>query len=584
MPKGVSHQPERIEADVGGRFFLPWLKGYRGADAVTDAVAGLTLASYMLPAAIGDASLAGLPPESGLYACILSGLVFWFLCGSRHTAITVTSAISLLLGVSLAPLAGGDPTRHAALAACATLLVSALALIAWLCRAGFLVNFVSESVMLGFKVGVALTLASSQLPKLFGVSGGHGAFWERSTHFARHAHEAHAPALAVGLAALAILILGKVFFRRAPVALLVVAGGIAASAMLGLADRGVRMLGEVPQGLPSFALPAVRLDDLNDLLPLAMACFLLGAVETAAIGRMFAAKHGRKFDANRELLALAGANLASGVARGMPVSGGMSQSLVNESAGARSPASGLFAALALLAVALFLSGLLRNLPEPALAAIVLMAVVGLVNVRAISRLWRHDKAELAIAAAALAGVLASGLLRGVLIGAVISMILLIRRASRPHVATLGRIPGSRRFSDMERHPDNEAIPGVVVVRPEASIVYFNAEHIREAALAAARARGAEARTLVLDMSASPMMDLAGAEIVLELEGELRAKGVRLILVEARASVRDRLRDVGLEDRIGRIDRFTTVADAIDAVDGRMTAQAGSAGASPGADR
>lgn len=542
-----------------------WLRAYRIGLFRADSVAGFTLAAYLLPAAIGDASLARLPPEAGLYSCMFAGLVFWALCSSRHTAVTVTSAISLLMGTTLGSLAEGDATRFGALAACTALFVAALAFAAWLVRAGSLVNFVSETVLIGFKAGVALTLASTQLPKLFGMSGAHGGFWVCARHFFSHLGETNRASLAIGLGALGILVLGKVFLKNKPVALFVVVGGIIAAGALGLGERGVKMLGEVPRGLPPIGLPAVHLSDLNDLLPLAMACFLLGAVETAAIGRMFASKHGGRLDANQEFLALAGANLAAGLGQGLPVSGGMSQSLVNESGGAKTPVSGLVASLVILVVALFLSGTLRNLPQPVLAAVVLMAVVGLVKVSALKHLWRNDKPELLIALAALAGVLASGLLRGVLIGAVISMLLLIRRASRPHVAFLGRIPGTRRYSDMERHPDNEAIPGVVVFRPEASLVYFNADHVRDAVIAKVRSTAPAPRIVICDLSASPMMDLAGAETIRGLDKELQLMKMELQIVEARSSVRDKLRLEGVENRMGRIDRFTSVADAIEAI-------------------
>jgi MFS superfamily sulfate permease-like transporter len=323
---------------------LSWLRGYGPGDGRADAVAGVTLAAYMLPAAIGDASLARLPPQAGLYPCLSAGLVFPWLCGSRHTCITATSAISLLMGTTLAPMAGGDAGRFAALDACTALFVAALALAAWLIKAGALVNFVSESVMLGFKLGVALLLASSQIPKLLGIGAAHGNVLNNFRHLAAHAGEANKASLVVGLAALATLALGKVLLKNRPVALLVAVGGIIAAGAAGLESQGVKLLGEVPQGIPRIGLPDVSQNGLNELLPLAMACLLLGAVETVAIGRMFAAKHDGRLDANRELLALAGANLAAGLGRGFPVSGGLSQSLVSESAGARTPLSGSIAA------------------------------------------------------------------------------------------------------------------------------------------------------------------------------------------------------------------------------------------------
>lgn len=286
-----------------------WLPNYQSQWLRADLIAGVTLAAYLMPAGLADASLANVPSEAGLYACLFSGLVFWLFCSSRHTAITVTSAISVLVGASLGDLAGGDALRFWALASCTALMVGVLAFIAWLIKAGVIVNFISESVLVGFKCGIALFIASTQLPKLFGFKGSHGDFWERSGYFFSHLRETNGASLVLGLCALAALLLGKRFLKNKPVALFVVIAGILAAASMDLGRLGVKLLGQVPQGMPPFGLPAVHASDLNDLLPLALACFLLGAVESAAIGRMFAAKHGYRFDANQELLGIAGANV-----------------------------------------------------------------------------------------------------------------------------------------------------------------------------------------------------------------------------------------------------------------------------------
>jgi MFS superfamily sulfate permease-like transporter len=290
---------------------------------------------------------------------------------------------------------------------------------------------------------------------------------------------------------------------------------------------------------------------------------MLGAVETAAIGRMFAEKHGYRLDPNQEFLALAGANLAAGVGQAFPISGGMSQSLVNESGGARTPLSGLIAAGIILVVALFFTDLLKNLPQPVLAAIVLMAVASLVKVKVLKRLWQVHRSEFYVAATALLGVLSAGLLQGVLIGAVISMVLLIRRTSTPHVAFLGRIPGTRRYSDIERHSDNEPISGILAFRVESGIVYFNAEHVFDTVLARLDAATEPIRLVIWDLTTSPMIDMAGAHTFLTLKTELDKRGIAFRIVEARSTVRDMLRTEGVEEKVGRVDRFTTLADAID---------------------
>src|SRR5213595_1962583 len=555
-------------ATTGGRWnniipALTWLRAYQSNWLRADLIAGVTLAAYLKPAGLADASLANLPPEAGLYACLFSGLVFWLFCSSRHTAITVTSAISVLVGASLGDLAGGDASRFWALASCTALIVGGLGFIAWLAKAGVIVNFISESVLVGFKCGIALFIASTQLPKLLGFKGSHGDFWERSGYFFSHLGETNMTSLLLGLGALAVLLLGKRFFKNKPVALVVVIAGIVVASSMDLGSLGVKLLGQVPQGLPPFGLPAVHVSDLNDLLPLALGCFLLGMVETAALGRTFAVKHGYRFDANQELLGIASANVMAGLGHGFPVSGGMSQSLVNESSGARTPLSGFIASLLMLLIVLFVSGALRYLPQPVLAAIVLMAVTGLFNVAALRHFWRADRAEFVVAIAALLGVLGSGLLRGVLIGAIISLVQLLRRASRPHVAFLGRIPGTRRFSDMARHLDNEPVPGVLVVRIESSLLYFNAEHVRDVVVSRVRAEPTPPKLVVLDLSAAPRVDLQSAHALGGMADELTGKGIRFQAVEPRASVRDRLRNEGVDGKLGGVNRFTTVADAID---------------------
>jgi sulfate permease, SulP family len=567
---GENLEPTRSESQAaarrGGYNIFPaltWLRAYQPKWLRADLVAGVTLAAYLMPAGLADASLANLPPEAGLYTCLFSGLVFWLFCSSRHTAITVTSAISVLVGASLGDLAGGDPSRFWALASCTALIVGGLGFIAWLAKAGVIVNFISESVLVGFKCGIALFIASTQLPKLFGFKGSHGDFWERSGYFFSHLRETNMASLLLGLGALAVLLLGKRFLKNKPVALFVVIAGVIAAASMDLGSLGVKLLGQVPQGLPPFGLPAVHVSDLNDLLPLALGCFLLGMVETAALGRTFAVKHGYRFDPNQELLGIASANVMAGLGHGFPASGGMSQSLVNESGGARTPLSGFIASLLMLLIVLFVSGVLRYLPQPVLAAIVLMAVTGLFNVTALRHLWRADRAEFVVAMAALLGVLGSGLLRGVLIGAIISLVQLLRRASRPHVAFLGRIPGTRRFSDMTRHPDNQPVPGALLVRIESSLLYFNAEHVRDAVAARLRAEATPPKIVILDLSASPHMDIQACGVVMNMADDIKAAGARLQIVEARSSVRDRLRAEGIEEHVSQVNRFTSVADAVE---------------------
>jgi high affinity sulfate transporter 1 len=558
-----------------------WFSDYSAALVRPDLVAGLTLAAYLLPAGIGDASLAGLPPEAGLYACLFSGLVFWLFCSSRQTVITVTSALSLLIGASVGELSAGDPAKHAALAAAVTLLLAVIAWAAWLVRAGNAVGFFSETVLVGFKSGLAFYLASTQLPKLFGFKGSHGDFWERSAFFVRHLGETHGPSLLVGLAALACLVAGKLWLKNRPVSFFVVLAGILGARFLGFEDRGVALLGQVPQGLPSLGLPAVGRDDLAHLVPLALACFILAAVETAAIGRMFAQKHRNPFDANQELLALAAANLFAGVGRGLPVSGGMSQSLVNEGAGARTPISGLIAAVFTLVVVVFASGLLRNLPQPVLAAIVLAAVMSLVDVAAFRHILRFSRAEFGVAVVSFLGVLGSGPENGVLLGAAISVVLLLRQAARPRVVELARVPGTTVFADRVRHPENLSMPGVLVARCESALVYFNVEHVRERLFELLHARSDRIELIVLSLGSVPIVDLAGAELLAELHRTFRERGIRFRIADAHGEVRDALRRIGFEKDHGPLESGQTV-DVVLTTSGMLEVARSSGGSADGA--
>lgn len=539
-----------------------WLSAYDRRGVSADVVAGVTLAAYMLPAAIGDASLAGLPAQAGLYACLFSSLVFWAFCSSRVTAISVTSAISLLIGATLGGMDGGDPSRHAALATTTALMVAVLGGIAYVLRAGTIVNFFSETVLVGFKFGVACVLASTQLPKLFGFAGTHGDFWEAMGHFLRALPQTNPIALLIGGTALFLILAGKKLFKNRPVSLVVLIASIAAARMLRLEDYGVKLIGDVPSGLPWPALPTVSRADLNMLFPLASACFLLAAVETSAIGRMFAQRHGYRLDATQEFLAIGVSNLAAGAFGGFPVSGGTSQSLVNDGAGAKTPLSGLVSALVIMFVALMLTGLLRHLPQPVLAAIVIAAVTGLVDVHKLREIWRFDRSEFAVTAAAIIGVLGSGLLNGVVIGVALSILLLIRRAAHPRVTEVARVPGTSYFADIVRHPENERVPGVLIVRPEGSIVYFNVDHVRDRITELIAAGEPPAHLVVMMMAAVPFLDLAGCELVLDLKKTLSQQGIELRLAEARDAVCDALRRAGAEPSIDLASAKLRVADAV----------------------
>jgi high affinity sulfate transporter 1 len=554
---------------AGGRNFFPpaqWLAGYPGKWLAADALAGFTLAAYAIPVSLAYAALAGLPPQMGLYCYLVGGLGYALFGSSRHLAIGPTSAISLVFGVTLAHLAAGDPVRLLSLATLATLMVAGLFMLAWLLRLSVIVNFISESILTGFKAGAALAIVVTQLPKLFGVPGGGDGFFGRVWLFGQQLGQTNPAALAVGLVAIVLLVAGDKWLPGRPVALGVVILSLVAVPLLGLSEYGVQVVGPLPAGLPSFAAHigwgGMDALTLRQLASLAFACFLLSYIESISAARTFALKYHYDLDARQELLGLGAANLFAGLFQGYPSAGGLSQSAVNEQAGARTPLSLVFASLVLVLVLLFLTGLFRNLPGAVLAAVVLVAVSGLINLKELRHLFRVSRLDFAAALAALVGVLLFGILDGVIFAVVVSLLLLLLQTSTPHVAFLGRIPGTDRFSDSARHPDNEPIPGVLAFRVEAALLYFNVDHVLRDVLAHVRNAPPGLKLVICDLSNSAYVDLAGTRMLARLYDELAALGIGLHIVEAHASQRDILRAEGLEKLIGPIQREFSLADAL----------------------
>jgi sulfate permease, SulP family len=536
-----------------------WLTEYRAAWLPADAVAGVTLAAYAIPVSLAYAGLAGLPPQVGVYGYLLGGLGYALLGSSRQLAIGPTSAISLMIAGTVGAMAQGDATHYAQIASLTGFVVALLCLIAWLLRLSGLVTLISDSVLVGFKAGAALTIAMTQLPSLLGVTGGGHNFFERLVLLVPQLGQTNYLIFALGVIAIVLLALGERLLPGRPVALGVVALSIVAASVFGLPALGVATTGEIPPGLPTLEGPELRLRDIEGIVPLAAGCLLLAYIESVSAGRTFAAKHGYGLDPRQELLGIGAANFAAALGHGYPVAGGLSQSAVNDKAGARTPLALVFASAALALCLLFLTGLLENLPKTVLAAVVLTAVSGLLDFPALLRMWRVSRLDFHAAAIALIGVLLLGILQGILLAALASIFLLLASVSRPHVAFLGRAPGTDSYSDLTRHPENEPLPGVIAFRPEASLLYVNAEAVMETVLSRLRsAIPSDIRLVVCDLSASPYLDLAGSRMLHELHGELAAEGIALRVVGAHGRVRDLLRADGLGEKVGRLDRPATL--------------------------
>ena len=546
---------------------LGWLRGYRAAWLPHDIVAGVTLAAYAIPVSLAYAALAGLPPQVGIYGYLLGGIGYALFGSSRQLAVGPTSAISLMIAVSVGAMADGDMQRYAQIASLAALTVATLCVLSWLLRLSVIALLISDSILVGFKIGAGLTIAMTQLPGLFGVPGGGHNFFERLYVLAGQIGDIQVLVLAIGVIAIGLLLLGERWLPGRPVALVVVAIAILLAIGLGLSARGVPVTGEIPSGLPSLSLPALRLRDVEGIVPLAAGCLLLAYVEGVSAGRTFAAKHGYRLDMRQEFLGIGAANLATAFGQGYPVAGGLSQSAVNDKAGAKTPLALVFASISLAICLVYLTDLLENLPKAVLSAIVLTAILGLFDFRALAHMWRVSRLDFNAAVIALVAVLLLGILHGILLAALACVALLLMRVSRTHVAFLGRIPGTQIYSDMARHPDNEPPQNAMIVRPEASLIYVNSAAVLEAIEQRLRSAGTSGiRLMVCDLSASPFIDLAGSRMLHDLHAALGRRGIMLRIVGAHSYVRDFLRAEGLGEKVGVIDRAVTIHELIVAVE------------------
>ncbi|WP_017595935.1 SulP family inorganic anion transporter [Nocardiopsis potens] len=548
----------RPSKDRGGRGALrasalvpPTLRGYRPALLRGDVLAGATVWAVLVPEAIAYAAIAGVPPVVGLYAAPAALLLYALLGSSRQLVVGPMSATAALSAVVVGG-AAATGAGAAALSAALALATGAIALAAGLLRLGFLAAFISQPVLKGFVVGIALTIIAGQLPELIGVEGAEGEFFAQLAGLAAAAADPHWPTLAVGGCALAALLLLKRLLPVFPASLAVVLAGIGATALLSLDRAGVGVVGALPAGLPALGPPDVPLGAYADLAAGAAGIALVGFAEGLGAAKTYAAETGDTVDTDRELIGMGGANAAAGLCSGMVVNGSLSKTAVNGAAGARSQVSGLTAALLTVVTLLFLTGLFEKLPQAVLAAVVIAAVLELIDVRAFRDLYGMAtrrlvavygpaaRADLIAAVAALLGVLVLGTLRGLLLGVAASLLLLLYRASRPNIAELGRDPRTGRWTDLSRAPSDEPAPGALVVRVEGGLFFADSDRVRERILAMARERGA--RTVVLDAKTVPFVDATAVRMLRELGRRLRAEGAVLAVARDIGQVRDLLGD------------------------------------------
>jgi sulfate permease, SulP family len=493
-----------------------------------DVVAGLTAAAVVIPKAMAYATIAGLPVEVGLYTAFVPMLVYAILGTSRVLSVSTTTTLAILTGADLAVVSGsGDAQALARALATLTMLVGVILLAAAVLRLGFVADFISEPVLIGFKAGIGIVIVLDQVPKLLGFHIPRGSFFQNLVATVRHLPETSGPTLVLAAAMMAILVGLERFAPKLPAPLVAVAAGIGAAALLGLNARGVELVGHIPTGLPSVGLPDVSL--AGGLWAGAVGIALMSFTETIAAGRAFARSSEPPPRANRELLATGLGNAAGALLGAMPSGGGTSQTAVNRHAGARSQIAGVVTALATLATMLFLAPLIGQMPQATLAAVVVVYSFGLIQPGEFRSILRIRRTEFIWALAALAGVIALGTLKGILVAIILSLGALAHQMANPPVYLLGRKPGTNVFRPRSKeHPEDETVPGLLLVRPEGRIFFANAERIGQKI----RALAAESQPKVVAIDLSAVFDLEYTALKMLTEGEKRQReqGIDLWLV------------------------------------------------------
>jgi high affinity sulfate transporter 1 len=542
---------------------LTWLPADDRSFLRFDTIAGATIWGLLVPEMIAYAGLAGLPPQAGLYTLLASLAAYAIFGTSRHLVAAGTSASAVLLASTVGGLAHATASGYAVDAATLILFVAGLFLLAGALRLGFIAQFLSRPVMEGFVFGLAIFVTVKQLPKLFGIESGDGNTIRQLGHLLAHLDETSGATLAVGIGALVLLFAGERWFPRVPGGLLALVLGIGVSAAFSLSQHGVAVVGAIPSGLPSFSVPHPPSSHLGTLLAGAAGMLLVVYSESLGAAQNFALKHGYEIDANQELIALGVANLGSGVIGGLPAGGSLSQSAVNDGAGARSEVSPLVATVLAIVTVLFLTPVFKNLPEAVLAALIIHAVSHLWKIAEFGVYRREQRLEFWIGLATLAGVLTIDVLPGLVIG-IVSMILLVAyQASRPHVSVLGRVPGVRNaWGDAERHPDYERVPGVLVLRLEAPLFYANASLVADAVKWLIGESEPLPRAVVLDFGPNGHLDITSSEKLVELVQSLHSAGIDFALAEMRKPAMEAARRSGVLAAVGEDHFFHTIDEAL----------------------
>jgi len=555
------------------RRWLPGLevaRGYRRAWLLPDLRAGVVLTALLIPAGIGYAEVAGLPPETGLYATILPLLAYAIFGPSRILVLGPDSALAPIIAAAILPLALGDDERAVALAGLLALMVGVILLVGGLLRLGFVTDLISKPIRVGYLNAIALLVLVSQIPPLLGFSIDRQSPLRDLSAIIDGIAEGRIDTLALtfGLGSLAVIVLFGLFVSRAPGVLVAVVLATALTAILGLSER-LPVVGALPQGVPAPALGGVGWADVAELALPALGIALIAFTDTAVLSRAFAARRGESVSGSQEMAAIGVSNLASGLFGGFPISGSSSRTPVAEKAGARSQLTGVVGAMLLIVFMLATPGLTSYLPSAAIAAVVIVAAASLIDVKGFVVIARMNRVDALLSLTALVAVLVVGVIQGIAVAIGLSFVAFVNQAWRPYRAELGRRHGVRGYHDLSRHPDGERLPGIVIVRFDAPLFFANGglfdDYVRETVVAA----GADVRTVILAAEPITDIDTTAIDELVELDDFLASRGITLIFAEMKGPVKDILRAYGLSGRFPP-ERFAqTVGAAVDDATGTL---------------
>ena len=549
--------------------FLPilgWLPNYNKTWLTGDLVAGLSVWALMVPQALGYATISGVPVQYGLYAAMFSLLVYPIFTTSRHVITGPSSTIAAVTGAAVVMVTASGSAEAVQLVALITVLAGLLYIALALLKMGWISNFLSESVLIGFIFGIGIDVVIGQLGKLTGSPESGATAWQKLFSWLQGLPTLNIPTTILGISLLALLIVLKLYAPKVPGALVAVVLGIGAATVFSLADKGVVLTGDVPSGLPSFVLPSLSLliANLAVVLPAAVGVLLVGFSESLAAARQYAAKYHYDIDVNQEMLAQGMANTVSGLFQGINVDGSLSKSSLNDASGAKSQLSSLAQGGFVVLTLLFLAPLFANLPKTALAAIVIQAVAfGLWKIPEMRRLARLSRLDFWLAMAALLGVLTFGTLQGVFIGVALSLLWLVWRASHPAIPVLGRAADGKSYHSAEHHPDSTIVPGVVIIRLDGPLFFATASALRDRLRELTRGVTPPVKSVIFDLEGTDLIDLQGADELREIAKELEALAIEFYLARVKTDVKQDLDRYSALDAIGRDRIFGAVDLAVD---------------------